>query len=172
MFPAVLVILRRDGRTVIQTVPIAELSLQPVLTEDVAIARERVKDSAVCALLAVDEAAASITATCHACERNFEFVQLYEPATSWQADKCPHCDARLGIANIGHLALAADKALIRLATLLELMASASPCFTVKRANLVTRIEEAADAFARSSSEEHERPSHPPVCPISKAHRVA
>ena len=43
MFPAVLVILRRDGRTVIQTVPIAELSLRPPLTEDLAIARERVR---------------------------------------------------------------------------------------------------------------------------------
>jgi hypothetical protein len=44
MFPAVLVILRRDGRTVIQTVPIAELSLQPLLTEHVAIARERLRN--------------------------------------------------------------------------------------------------------------------------------
>jgi hypothetical protein len=39
-----------------------------------------------------------ITATCHACERDFEFVEIYEPATSWQTDPCPHCDARLGIA--------------------------------------------------------------------------
>ena len=101
-----------------------------------------------------------ITATCHACERDFEFVQIYEPATSWQTDKCPHCDARLGIANIGPLAVATDKALIRLAKLLELMASASPRFTVKTANLVAGIEEAADAFARSSREE------------PKAHRVA
>lgn len=82
-----------------------------------------------------------IRATCDACGRDFLFFQLYN-ADAWQADSCPHCHADLGVPNLRHLALAADRALTALVAVLEQIAARSHSFTVTRDSVLRPLETA------------------------------
>lgn len=87
-----------------------------------------------------------IRGTCDACNRDFLFVQLYS-ADPAHADRCPRCDHHLGIVGIAQLALAADRAATNLVRVLEGIAARDRAFTVERASVIDRIDEAARATA-------------------------
>jgi hypothetical protein len=74
-------------------------------------------------------------------------LELYDADVS-QADRCPHCGVHLGVVNLRHLALAADRALVSLVRVLEQIAGSSPGFTVDSGSVVRRLEDAVEALAR------------------------
>ena len=91
-----------------------------------------------------------IRATCDACGRDFLFFQLYN-ADVWHADQCPHCQTHLGVTNLRHLALAADRALAALVSVLSQVAERSPKFTIEPSSVLERLEEATVALAPADS---------------------
>jgi hypothetical protein len=90
--------------------------------------------------------AVRIRATCHACERDFLFFELYN-ADRWHADRCPHCQTHLGVSGARQLMLAADRAGLGLVQALTELAAREPAFTVKADSVLDRIESAVSALA-------------------------
>ena len=98
-----------------------------------------------------------IQAICHACGREFLFFQLYH-ADPWQADRCPHCSAYLGIRHIRALAVAGDRALTALVGVLERLGEGRLGFTVDPASLLARLEAAVDVLAAQDAGPREQPA--------------
>jgi DNA-directed RNA polymerase subunit RPC12/RpoP len=85
-----------------------------------------------------------ISATCTHCGREFSFFQLYTAAPA-DADRCPHCQHRLGIANIAPLARRADAALEGLARYLRMVSEHQPAFRIQAASVMGPLAEALSA---------------------------
>ena len=94
----------------------------------------------------------SENATCHACERDFLFFQLYNATDHWHADRCPHCNRRLGINGLSRLALAADRTAANLVAALTEIADRDRAFTVKPDSVVARIDEVTAKLAAPPAE--------------------
>jgi hypothetical protein len=93
-----------------------------------------------------------IRATCHACERDFLFFQLYNATDQWHADRCPHCNRHLGINGLSRLAVAADRTAANLVAVLTEIADRDRAFTVKPDSVVARIDEITATLAASPAE--------------------
>ncbi len=85
-----------------------------------------------------------IRATCNACNRDFLFFQLRH-GDPWTADRCPHCDRRLGVE--GLLAVRAEKALALLVRSLDDLGRHNPNFTVRPTSILGPIENAIAPLA-------------------------
>lgn len=70
-----------------------------------------------------------LRATCHACEKDFLFFELYN-AERWHHDRCPRCHTHLGIPGVRHLMQAADDAALTLLSTLEQMKDRAPAFSI------------------------------------------
>lgn len=83
-----------------------------------------------------------LRATCHACEKDFLFFELYNahPADS---DRCPRCQAPLGIPDVRRLMLAADQAALALFSMLEQMKDRAPGFSIQLDPWIPRLEAVA-----------------------------
>ncbi len=90
-----------------------------------------------------------IRACCHACGRDFLFLQLYND-DSWSADRCPHCNVYLGVARVRHLARSADSAAGALVHALAEIASRDPRFSIRPESLLTAVQEAVEALSDPS----------------------
>jgi hypothetical protein len=87
-----------------------------------------------------------LRATCHACEKDFLFFELYnaDPADS---DRCPRCRTPLGIPDVRRLMLAADQAALSLFSTLEQMKDRAPGFSIQLDPWLPRLEAVASSAA-------------------------
>jgi hypothetical protein len=92
-----------------------------------------------------------IAAICDRCGREFLLFQLYT-ASSFAADRCPHCSAHLGIVRVAPLAASADEALAALVRSLREIAGRNPGFRLDPQTVLGPVTEALDALARRDHE--------------------
>ena len=91
-----------------------------------------------------------LRATCHACEKDFLFFELYnaDPADS---DRCPRCQTPLGIPDVRRLMLAADQAALSLFSTLEQMKDRAPGFSIQLDPWIPRLEAVAATPGREAT---------------------
>jgi hypothetical protein len=79
-----------------------------------------------------------VKAQCDHCGREFLFFQLYN-ASSFDADRCPHCGRHLGVVGVRRLALEVDRTAAALVRTLRELAVRDPSFRLDADSILEPI---------------------------------